>query len=453
MEAEKEFRFWLILWILSIVLFILVRSIKKVAGNGLTLSYLMNFTLLHWFGAAVYALPWYDYKWNALWYKGFSVDWVVDGLKLSTYGVISFVVGSLLLSPIVIVGIRRRQVKEDQSPDPRLPKSQMKIGFICYFILSPVLGGIPSIVSILSSGLSLVVTGLGLSLWNAWWNKDFKTFHKTLLLGCLGLPFATLMGQGFLSFGTTAVLALVAFIASFYRPRWKVLIFGILFIFMALSSYVTYIRDRKIIRQVVWSKAPFSDRIHQLYLTVSTFEWLDLHNQKHLMRIDSRLNQNMLVGAAVEHLSQTQDYAKGETVQQAFIALVPRFIWRDKPKFAGSNGLVTRFTGLPFGEGTSVGIGQVMELYVNFGTTGVILGFLFLGVMISVFDAMANQYLLQGDWQGFTLWFLPGMCLMDILGSFAGITASMAGTIIMANLVNRWLHRSRGKKYFSPSEV
>ncbi len=446
MEPEKELILWLKLWMAVIALLVLIRSRRKAAGSGLVLAYLMNFSLLHWFGAFVYILPWYDYKWNALWNRGFTIDWVVDGLKLSAYGVIAFVIGSLFLSPFATAGIRSHRQKEDQTPDPRLPKAQIKIGFLCYFILSPILGKIPSMSSVLSSGLSLMVTGLGLSLWSAWTNGNRRAFRKTLTLGFLGLPLFTLMGQGFMSFGTTAVLALAAFVVSFYRPRWKVFIFGILFVYAGLSSYVTYMRDRGAIRQVIWEKASFSEKFRQLHLTASTFEWLDLHKQTHLMRIDSRLNQNLLVGAAVEHLSETHNYATGETLWQAVVALVPRFIWRDKPKFAGSGGLVSRFTGLKFAEGTSVGIGQVMELYVNFGTTGVILGFLSLGVILSVFDAMTHECLLRGDWQGFTLWFLPGLCLMEILGSFAGITASMAGAVVMAHWVNRWLHRFKAKK-------
>ncbi len=245
------------------------------------------------------------------------MNWVEDGLRQSAYGVVCFVIGNLLLAPIFIPKFFSKQQNENYVSDPRLSKGYIVIGFISYFILLPILNRVPSLVSLISSGLSLIVTGLALSLWRTWKEGNRKAFRKILILSLIGLPFFTLTGQGFMSFGTTAVLALVAFIAGFYRPRWKVIIFGILFIYVGMSGYVTYMRDRTIIRAAVWGERPFSDRVKQLYLTASTFEWVDFHNQTHLASMDARLNQNVFIGAAVEQLSQTKEYTKGETIFNA----------------------------------------------------------------------------------------------------------------------------------------
>src|SRR5207245_8357339 len=67
----------------------------------------------------------------------------------------------------------------------------------------------------------------------------------------------------------------------------------------------------------------------------------------HVDRIDSRLNQNLLVGQAVTYLDQgLAEYAQGESVWNGVLALVPRAIWPGKPVAAGSAGLVSRFTGV-----------------------------------------------------------------------------------------------------------
>ena len=75
---------------------------------------------------------------------------------------------------------------------------------------------------------------------------------------------------------------------------------------------------------------------------------------------------------------------------------------------AGSSDLVSRFTGIQFAAGTSVGIGQVMEFYVNFGTAGTVAGFLLFGVVLTILDSAAGNCLRNGDLHGFVMWFLPG---------------------------------------------
>src|ERR1700734_2977948 len=97
-------------------------------------------------------------------------------------------------------------------------------------------------------------------------------------------------------------------------------------------------------------------------------------------RVDARLNQNWLVGAAVNRLSETDAFAHGDTLWDAPLALIPRALWPDGPTNAGSGDLVNRYTDIKFGAGTSVGIGQVLEFYANFGTTGVMIGFALMGL-------------------------------------------------------------------------
>src|SRR5262249_48114281 len=146
-----------------------------------------------------------------------------------------------------------------------------------------------------------------------------------------------------------------------------VVVAGLLLGFVGLSVYVSYMRDRSEIRDVVWGGQSLGDRVDRVATTFHAFEWFDPSKDEHLARIDSRLNQSFLVGAAVSRLSDIGGFAGGETLWDALIAVVPRALWPDKPVVAGSGNLVTRFTGIEFAAGTSVGIGQVMEFYVNFG--------------------------------------------------------------------------------------
>src|SRR5262249_5125365 len=147
-------------------------------------------------------------------------------------------------------------------------------------------------------------------------------------------------------------------------PRWKIAVFGLAVGYLALSLYVTYMRDRKDIRAVVWGGEAYSSRVSTISRTLTEFEFLDIHNPDHIARIDERLNQNYLVGRAIEYLDQNPDgFAHGRTLWEAVLAVVPRAIWRDKPMVAGSGNLVTEFTGIQFVGETSVGIGHILEWY------------------------------------------------------------------------------------------
>ncbi len=288
----------------------------------------------------------------------------------------------------------------------------------------------------------MLAVGLGLGCWRAWSEGRHLAFLGWLgLVGCL--PLVTVVSQGYLGYGTGALLAVLAFVQTFRRwPRWRVLAMGVLFAYVGLSFYGSYMRDRSLIREVVWGGDSLWERVERVYLTVSQLEWFDPYDNQHLYRIDDRLNQNVLVGTAIDHLDAgREDFANGETLWQAAIAMVPRVLWRDKPVVAGSMDLVSRYTGLWFAEGTSVGVGQVMEFYINFATIGVVLGFLVLGLLVSIVDSMARRGLVNGDWPWFALWYMPGLSLLQAGWSLVDITASAGAAVVNVLLVNHVLIR------------
>ncbi len=113
---------------------------------------------------------------------------------------------------------------------------------------------------------------------------------------------------------------------------------------------------------------------------------------------------------------------------------------------AGSGTLVTQYTGIPFEAGTSVGIGQVMEFYVNFGTLGVLIGFTIMGIAITVLDLLAAECLAAGDLHGFVLRYLPGISLLQVGGSMVEITTSAVAGVFVALLANKYLDRLQQKE-------
>ncbi|MBI3425574.1 MAG: hypothetical protein HY011_21835 [Acidobacteria bacterium] len=393
--------------------------------------YVLNLAVNHFLGGLIYLLPWYYTP---------QAPQVELGFEATMYALLAFTLGNAIVTPLIVrlTGWPRIQATGQQA-DPWLAKIYLGIALVSYFVLIPLFGNLPTLGALLNAGWTFLVVGLALLIWQAYqqrkWRQLFYWFATLPLL-----PFLTVITQGFLGYGTVAILIVVTFMSTFYRPRWHVVIAAVLGVYLGLSVFVTYMRDRSDIRDAVWGGAAYGSRFERLVTTFSHFELIDLNNQEHLTLIDSRLNQNYLVGAAVDYLSNGRgEYAKGETILNSFLALIPRAIWPDKPFRAGSEGLVTEYTGIVFGENTSVGIGQVMEFYINFGYTGIVIGFFVIGVLIGLIDKGAVARLKENDWQGFAIYFLPGLGLLQVGGSLGEMTTTAGAALVTALLVNRIL--------------
>jgi hypothetical protein len=417
-------------WVALLVILVAVRRQRNMPGVGLTFAYLLNLSLIHLLGAAIYILPAFQDQDAGLTELGF---------QQSLYGVAAFVLGGVVIAPILIgKGLLPRPAGVHR-PSSQLPKVYIAIGAGCYFLMSTFVGRLPTVQAVVSSGPQLVVAGFALNCWQAWRDRNRRRLVFWLAMS-LSMPLITLAAQGFLGYGALALLTLLIFVSTLVQSPWKVSLAGALVIYLGLSVFVTYMRDRGEIRASVWEGQSLSDRLHRLTDTAASAELFDPGDPLHLQRIDGRLNQNPLVGAAVSQLSVTDDYARGETFWDALLALVPRALWPEKTISAGSGNLAHRFTGIGFEEGTSVGIGQVLEFYANFGTAGVAIGFLIMGVIVTVLDWQAGERLARSDMQGFVLWFLPGLALLQVGGQLVEITASAAGSLIVAVSVNKYLN-------------
>jgi len=310
--------------------------------------------------------------------------------------------------------------------------------------LEPVLHPYPTIGAIASSTSNLLLVAIALECWNGLQGtRNMRTsFWRWVLLSAM-LPMMTIVTKGFLGYGFASMLTIFCFVASFYRPRWKIVAWSVVIGYLALSLYVTYMRDRRDIRAVVWGGEAYSSRLSTIARTFGDFEFLDIQNVDHLARIDDRLNQNYLVGRAVLYLQlYPEKFARGRTIWDAAIAPIPRFLWKDKPVEAGSGDLVSEFTGLRFGANTTVGIGHVLEWYVNFGSVGNFLGMLLLGVLIGWIDRHAAAAIYTGDITKFVLWWLPGLSLLQVGGSLVeavggGATGLVIGLAIRSSLARR----------------
>src|SRR5258708_6915960 len=171
------------------------------------------------------------------------------------------------------------------------------------------------------------------------------------------LPLATLITGGFLGYGIYWVLSILAFLFVISRHRARFYAAAPFVVYLGLSLFVAYMGQRTGIRELVWEKqAGLPQRLERGARVFPSLHPLDLTSPVDLGTLDSRLNQNVLVGLAVEHIdSGWAQFAYGATVP--IWGLVPRAIWPEKPDIGGGRTVVAEFTGIHFWEDTSVGPG------------------------------------------------------------------------------------------------
>jgi hypothetical protein len=443
-----SFGIWLAAWAGAALL--VVGAYWRQRSCGLIAAYIGALALYYWIAAILYVLPWY--------HPVNDPGMVKLGLEESTYAVIAFAIGALFVSRVVV---RHRSLEEAiavPSPDQpavtlRLALMYGSIGIVSYVAVNTVLHNVPTFTAFAAVGSQLVVVGACVGCWQAWRQGRRRQLAFWLPIAAV-LPMVTIIVQGFLGFGAIAALIIVAFLLHQSRPGWRPVIIGLLVSYLALSLFATYFGSRSAIREVVWSGSGYAARITEVRSVFESFHWFSLTNHEDLAFIDGRLNQDAFVGASVELLSGTNSYAHGQTIQQAVEALVPRILWPSKPAVAGSGDLVAIYTGLRFPAGTAEGIGTVMELYINFGTVGVVIGFLILGVLLGIMDERATRHLRNSDVPRFALWFLVGISFLDVVGgSLVELTTSAGASLILALVINRLLPRSSPMPELVPSAL
>ena len=285
----------------------------------------------------------------------------------------AFIVGAMAarILPQRTTSVKAYQQTASAQIFSRLGWRMLTIGIVSYFVVLPVSALVPSLTAVTSVLGTLLILGLWVQLDAAAATNNSR--QTLLILATLPLlPLATLVTGGFIGFGTVWALSVVSFLFVIARRRlWFYLATPPVF-FLGLSLFVTYAEQRNEIRDVIWyQNAGIMRRLDRVSTLVTDFQLLDLSNESHLNALDLRLNQNYLVGAGVmRHREGETELLYGATVP--YWALIPRAIWPDKPAVGGGGDLVAQFTGINFAEGTSVGVGQVLEFYMNFGMPGVL---------------------------------------------------------------------------------
>jgi len=166
---------------------------------------------------------------------------------------------------------------------------------------------------------------------------------------------------------------------------------------------------------------------------ITRLEPLNINRSDHVGMLLTRLNESTLVGAGVENYTDGfVDLVHGATVP--IWALIPRAVWPGKPQVGGGGELVSEFTGIAFAEQTSVGIGQTLEFFMNFGQNGVIFGFLIWGFILARFDLLMRQGLDEARIGPVLVGGLCGAAMLQPNGNLLEITVTTIASYLVAKI-------------------
>lgn len=338
-------------------------------------------------------------------------------------------------APRAIIARRRGQRRTPKDTEfGRSGQRIMIIGLLAYFIATPIATMIPSLTSIVSAIGSLLIIGYWVLLKSS--VADGNRWQTNLLVLSLPLlPLLTLISGGFVGFGIYFMIAILALYFQITRFRWTILFVAPVVGWLGLSLGVAYLDGRSEIREVVWyQQSGFGDRLERVFDIFKDFELYNWNDKDHARNIDMRLNQNLIVGMAVDRIEEGQvTLAYGGTAP--LWSLIPRAFWPGKPAVGGGGDIVSRYTGLYFAPGTSVGAGQPFEFFVNFGWTGFVAGFVFWGILLAYMDERLARGLRQSDIKQLLYYGMPGIALLQPGGNFMEILVSFIAAMIAARLV------------------
>jgi hypothetical protein len=395
---------------------------------GIPLGYAWLYILNYLIGAVAHALPWSEFK---------TTPTVTVGLLESTIGMGAFCVGMLAAAVLKLESLRLPWETVAGRTTLRLAYAYSAAGLIFLLVIRPVVIRIPSVGALASSGVYLGLAGL-VALGYLYRTRGKARVELAVAFAALSFPLFTSLIMGFTTFGAEAAVFVFMALVAQRRPRWLSVVGMLLVGYLGISFYVTYLRDREGLRESVWGGEAMESRVDKMTGTLRAFEWFSATDTKHLSRLDGRLNHCFLIGSSVDYLGGGgTEFARGQTIQDGMLGLVPRIIWPEKPVVVGSGDLVSQYTGIYFPDGTSVGIGQIMEFYVNFGRVGVLIGMFILGFVIRHLDLICGVGLRDGDLPRFICAFVPALGLLNVLGSLVALAQSFASAVVAVWLVNR----------------
>lgn len=241
----------------------------------------------------------------------------------------------------------------------------------------------PSVARVPTLGTLVAILGgwlkLGVILAAVHWQlrRGVRPLALALLL-YLPMALAYSVTSGFSPVSTDLVIPLVLVTAGFKRVG------GLFFLKIAGSALVlanlmfAWMASRGEIRKGDLERYSIPTRIELLLASMSeNLKWSNLDALSTQTLLFERIDMSEILASQVAFQPELQPYRYGGTIVDGLFALVPRFLWANKPRVAGGSEFVARYTGMfrVDQDETSIGVPVQLEIYANGGPLWVVLGF------------------------------------------------------------------------------
>jgi hypothetical protein len=257
-------------------------------------------------------------------------------------------------------------------------------------------------------------------------NKHKKYIVPGVILLMIGQSLITGMFGDFIFILACALVLILLGISISFQKKLLTAVAGIFLIMVMQSVKGDY-------RQKTWREVGGADPVYYAQLVAEKItDPASMIEPNRLFYTSVRMNQGWLVAMTMKRVPEKFDFAYGETIWQSVAAaIVPRFLWRDKPE-AGGKANLKRFWGYDL-VGFSMNIGPFGEAYANFDVLGGIIYMFFYGLL---FNFLLTRVLKFAEKRPTIVLWLPFLFFYSI-----GVETDLLSTMgfLMKGLFFTWL--------------
>jgi hypothetical protein len=176
---------------------------------------------------------------------------------------------------------------------------------------------------------------------------------------------------------------------------------------------------------------PVNERVSYLWNRAMTFDGTDL--TEGFDGLVNRHGYTEFLGLVMAYVPETVPHENGQfTLNVLMHIAIPRVVWADKPALPSDTDVMAQYTGLPnaWDSSTSISIGHLGDLYIDFGWFGALFGMMAIGGLIGTF------YRKLRDHRDGSALVAAGLCIMIVLpiAYFGTAYIKLVGAFIMTTI-------------------
>lgn len=258
------------------------------------------------------------------------------------------------------------------------------------------------------------------------------------------------LGLGFMGFfGAFRIIFYVifgAFITSWRHLSLRSLVAPAIICFCALLTAIfwshTKVGYRALLNQGTSSQVvlvPISERFD--YLVNALYSFSSSEFQDGLGRLLDRITYVDHMAVVLTRVPNILPHTNGErTIASLLHVLVPRLLYPSKPPLKNDTEDTNLYTGLhdDWSEGTSISMGYLTELYIDFGYAGSLVAMLFIGLVFGIFYRKVRDFQSQHPWlnQSFCMMLVLPFAVFET--ALVKLVGSLIVTFISVFILQRW---------------